>query len=164
MWKSLITSGQQATRGIRHQPSNSLWTPSQTSATRTPFSTLSQLQKEANNSESSFEDRETLNPERTEATKSGTHSEVAHHPTAYDPQNTRPESEMEAAGKEKRDVGADGNPLNVSAANSDVSAWRGPKEGGPDRNVDKEPSGKGTPKKNRSIHVKEDGTHVSYRD
>lgn len=164
MWKSLITSGQQATRRTIRQPP-SLWTPSRTPATRLPFSTSLQPQKEADNTNSNLKDRETLNPERTEGTKSGTDSEVAHHPAAYDPHNTAPESEMEAAGKEKQEEGQERNPLNMSAANSDVSAWRGPKEGGPERNVDKTSvSGRGTPKKNRRIDVKEDGTHVSYRD
>ncbi|KAJ5785248.1 uncharacterized protein N7503_010460 [Penicillium pulvis] len=161
MWKSLITSGQQAPRRICHQTSG-LWTRSRTPATRNPFSTSLQLQAD---NKSTLQDRESLNPERNEGTKSGTDNEVAHHPAAYDPHNTAPESEMEAAGKEKHEEGQEHNPLDVSAANSDVSKWRGPKEGGPDRNVDKESlSGKGTPKKNRRIDVKEDGTHVSYRD
>ncbi|KAJ5650506.1 uncharacterized protein N7484_004229 [Penicillium longicatenatum] len=162
MWKSLITSGQQATRRICHQPP-SLWTPPLGPAMKLPFSTSSRPQKDADNS--NLKDRETLNPERTEGTKSGTDSEVAQHPTAYDPHNTAPESEMEAAGKEKHEEGQDRNPLNMSAANSDVSAWRDSKEGGPDRNVEKPNiSGRGSSKKNRSIHVKEDGTHVSYKD
>ncbi|KAJ5273747.1 hypothetical protein N7478_008872 [Penicillium angulare] len=168
MWKSLISNGQQATRTTRHlhlQPSTGLWTPPVSVSTRGTFSTSSQLQKEPGQTNSYSKEREKLNPERSEVTKSGTDSEVAHHPSAYDPHNTSPESELEAAGQEKHAEGKEGNPLNMSPANSDVSAWRRPTEGGPDRNADKTSiSGKGSPKKGRSIHVKEDGTHVSYRD
>lgn len=109
-------------------------------------------------------DRETLNPERSETTKSGTDGEVAKHPSAFDPSKTAPESEHEATAEESRKEGKD-DPLNMSPANKDVSAWRGPTEGGPDRNRDREASSsRGAPKKNRGIHVKEDGTHVSYQD
>jgi hypothetical protein len=53
----------------------------------------------------------------------------------------------------------------MSPANKDVSAWRGATEGGPDRNREQNASSsRGSPKKSRGIHVKEDGTHVSYRD
>ncbi|KAJ5923387.1 hypothetical protein N7454_008632 [Penicillium verhagenii] len=165
MWKSLITTGQQATRRTRPHQTLGLWKPPLSSATRGAFGTTSQCQKTANNAESSLKDREKLDPDRSEGTKSGTDSEVAQHPSAYDPHNTAPESELEAVGKEKQSQGVDANPLNMSPANSDVSAWREPTEGGPDRNVEKEAtSAKGAPKKRRSIHVKDDGTHVSYQD
>lgn len=106
-----------------------------------------------------------MNPERSEVTKSGTDSEVAHHPSAYDPTNTSPERELEATSEESQREGKAGNPLDMSPANKDVSAWRGPTEGGAERNADRDvSSAKGSPKKKRSIHVKDDGTHVSYRD
>lgn len=166
MWKSLISSGQQAIRTTRRlQPSTGLWTPPVSLTTRGNFSTTSRSQKEPGQKDAFFQDREQLNPERSEVTKTGTDSEVAHHPTAYDPHNTAPESELEATGEEKQQEGKQGNPLDMSPANSDVSAWREPKEGMPDRNADKQSaSGRGTTKKGRSIHVKEDGTHVSTRD
>lgn len=151
----------------RHHLENptGLWTPV-SAATRCPFSTSPQQSKSTNQSKTteSIKDRETLNPDRSEVTKSATDSEIAHHPSAYDPHNTAPESELEAVGKESREDGKGGNPLDVSPANPEVSAWTGPGSEGPTRNVDKGPSGKGATKKSRSIHVKEDGTHVSYRD
>ncbi|KAJ5646898.1 hypothetical protein N7490_003270 [Penicillium lividum] len=163
MFKSLIISGQRVVRTTRHQPSPGFLTPLLSPATRTPFTTTSRSQNAADKNH--LMDREKLDPERSEGTESGTDSEVAHHESAYDPHNTAPESEMEAVGKEKQEVGKDGNPLDMSAANSDVSSWRGPEEEGPVRNVDKPThSGKGVTPKSRSIHVKEDGSHVSYRD
>ncbi|KAJ5702295.1 hypothetical protein N7488_009843 [Penicillium malachiteum] len=166
MWKSLVSSGQQATRTSRHlQSSPGLWTPPVSAATRSTFSTTSNSQKDTGNTDAFFKEREALNPERAEVTKSGTDSEVAQHASAYDPRNISPESELEAVGKEQLAEGKEGNPLNMSPANSEVSAWRSPAEGGPDRNAEKKgASGKGVTKKGRSIHVKEDGTHVSYRD
>ncbi|KAJ5387899.1 hypothetical protein N7509_010440 [Penicillium cosmopolitanum] len=108
-------------------------------------------------------DREELRPERSEVTKSGTDNEIAHHDSAFDPTNTAPESELAATENESKSTNVKGS-LNMSPANKDVSAWRGPTEGGPDRNVDRGVSSKrGSPNKRRTIHVKEDGTHVSYR-
>lgn len=159
MWKSLLSHGQQATRTTQLRPIAKALTPS---VSTRPFSAAPQLQKE---STPDIHDRTALNPERSEVTKSGTDSEVAHHPSAYDPTNTSPEHELEATNEESRREGKGTNPLDMSPANKDVSAWRGPQEGGAERNADREvSSSKGSPKKQRSIHVKEDGTHVSYRD
>lgn len=70
---------------------------------------------------------------------------------------------MEATEKESQEKGESGT-LNVSGANQEVNKWRAPQEGGPDRNADrKASSSRGTPNKRRTIHVKEDGTHVAYR-
>jgi hypothetical protein len=97
-------------------------------------------------------------------TKSGTDSEVAQHPTAYDPSKTAPETELRATGEEHEREGKSGNPLDMSPANKNVSGWRKPTEGGPAQNADKPgPSARGQPRKNRKIDVKEDGTHVSHR-
>lgn len=157
MWKSIISTGQQATRATRVQLFKT--TPSAISAT--PFSTTANTKKEG---DYGLLDRETLNPERSETAKSGTDGEVAKHPSAFDPSNTSPEAEHEATARESRQEGKD-DPLNMSPANKDVSAWRGPTEGGPVRNKDREASSTpGKTKKGRGIHVKEDGTHVSYRD
>lgn len=123
-----------------------------------PFSAALSLQKESEDF-----DREALQPDRAEGTKSGTDSEIAQHDSAYDPSNTAPESELEATEQENQQKGKGGT-LNVSGANQDVNKWRGPQEGGPDRNIERErPSGRGSPNKRRTIHVKEDGTHVAYR-
>jgi hypothetical protein len=97
-------------------------------------------------------------------TKSGTDSEVAQHPAAYDPSKTAPETELRATKEEHKREGKRGSPLDMSPANKDVSAWRGPTEGGPAQSADKPgPSVRGQPKKNRKIEVKEDGTHVSHQ-
>ncbi|KAJ5796360.1 uncharacterized protein N7518_004900 [Penicillium psychrosexuale] len=159
MWKTIISAGQQATRSQVPKPTiQSLAAPT---ATRTPFSTtpISQIEK----GQGSL-DRETLNPERSETAKSGTDGEVAKHPSSFDPTNTAPESELSANEKESRQEGKE-SPLNMSPANRDASAWRTKEEDGPVRNRDRGvSSSRGTPNKARSIHVKEDGTHVSYRD
>ncbi|KAK4860786.1 hypothetical protein LT330_004517 [Penicillium expansum] len=163
MWKNIISAGLKATRATRGQVSKattqSLATPT---ATRTPFSTspLPRIEKGQDPL-----DRETLNPERSETAKSGTDGEVAKHPSAFDPKNTAPESELAATEEESRQEGKTESPLNMSPANRDASAWRHEAEDGPDRNRDRAASSsRGAPKKGRGIHVKEDGTHVSYRD
>jgi hypothetical protein len=158
MWKSIISTGQQATRATRSQLSKPALSRTAPAATKAPFSTTPSSKKEE------VPDRETLNPEHSETTKSGTDGEVAKHPSAFDPSNTSPETEYQASEQESREAGKH-DPLNMSPANQDVSAWRGPTEGGPDRNRQRDASSsRGTPKKNRSVHVKKDGTHVSYKD
>lgn len=159
MWKSLISTSQQATRATPRNCVAALCiTPSTTSGR--PFSAISRLEKD--NPPEDI-DREELRPERSEVTKSGTDNEIAHHDSAFDPTNTAPESELAATENESKSTNVKGS-LNMSPANKDVSAWRGPTEGGPDRNVDRGVSSKrGSPNKRRTIHVKEDGTHVSYR-
>lgn len=159
MWKSLISSSQQATRANPRNCVAALRITLPATSGR-PFSAISRLEKD--NPPEDL-DREELRPERSEVTKSGTDNEIAHHDTAFDPSNTAPESELAATEHESKSTNVKGT-LNMSPANKDVSAWRGPTEGGPDRNVDKGVSSKrGTPNKRRTIHVKEDGTHVSYR-
>ncbi|KAJ5105734.1 hypothetical protein NUU61_003081 [Penicillium alfredii] len=154
MWKILLSHGPRAIL------------PSSTGAGRTAARTIyaTPPRHQAQNPHHNAKDRETLNPERTEVTKSGTDSEIAHHASAYDPSTTAPETELAETEEEHHREGKSGNPLNMSPANKDVSAWRGPKEEGPVRNAEKaSPSARGTPKKNRTVHVKEDGTHVAYR-
>ncbi|KGO74515.1 hypothetical protein PITC_099070 [Penicillium italicum] len=163
MWKPIFSAGQQATRATWSQVSktttHSLATPT---ATRTPFSTTALPQIEKGQGPL---DRETLNPERSETAKSGTDGEVAKHPSAFDPKNTAPESELAATEEESRQEGKTESPLDMSPANRGASAWRRQAEDGPDRNRDRAASSsRGASKKGRGIHVKEDGTHVSYRD
>lgn len=108
-------------------------------------------------------DRETLDPHPSEGTKTGTDDQIAQHDSAFDPSNTTPESELESTEQEAKTKGKQGT-LNVSGANKEANAWRGPQEGGPARNADKEETSKrGHPNKRRRVEVKEDGTHVSYR-
>lgn len=155
MWKSIIATGQQATRGVAsHQ-----YPLKPSAASGRLFSAFSPLRKEPPEDI----DREALNPERSEVTKTGTDNEIAHHDSAFDPTNTAPESELAATEEESKTKNKKGS-LDMSPANKDVSAWRGPREGGPERNLDREaPSKRGSPNKRRTVHVKDDGTHVSYR-
>lgn len=108
------------------------------------------LQKE--NPETS-QDRTALQPERSEGTLSGTDSEVAAHPSAYDPGKTSPESEIAAAEEESKEEGKTSNPLNMSAANQNVNRARDLKEGGADRNAAKAgPSSRGWTRKHRVVN------------
>jgi hypothetical protein len=79
------------------------------------------------------QDRESLKPRSTEHTKSSTDEDLAaHDDAAFNPNKTRPETEQDTAA-----VGADGNPLNASGANQDISKPQGDnpggKEGAPDK-------------------------------
>jgi hypothetical protein len=162
MWKSIISTSQQVTRATRSQLSTSVPALTTQVTTNASFSTTPRPGKSGYEG---LNDREALDPQRSETTKSGTDGEVAEHPSAFDPSNTAPESELAATAEENKKEGKPDSPLDMSPANQDVSAWRGPTEGGPARNRDREASSsRGAPKKNRSIHVKEDGTHVSYKD
>ncbi|GAB1195167.1 hypothetical protein APSETT444_004421 [Aspergillus pseudonomiae] len=88
--------------------------------------------------ESKFHDRNILDPQRNEGTQTGTDNEVASHSSAYDPNTTRPESEIQESEKESQQQGKVSNPLN---------------EGLPDRNAEKEvTSGRGAARKNREVN------------
>ncbi|KAE8376232.1 hypothetical protein BDV26DRAFT_241125 [Aspergillus bertholletiae] len=102
--------------------------------------------------ESKFHDRNILNPQRSEVSQTGTDNEVAGHPSAYDPNTTRPESEVQESEKESQQQGKVSNPLNVSPANTEVSGTRPTQEGLPDRNAEKsETSRRGAARKNREV-------------
>lgn len=159
MWKSLISSGQQAIRPISH-PHLTAALPRPVVSRRT-FIAAPRLYKQS--AEAQDFDRESLDPQPSEATKTGTNDQIAQHDAAFDPSNTSPESELEATERESQTQGKQGT-LNVSGANKSANTWRGPQEGGPARNADKEETSKrGHPNKRRTIEVKEDGTHVSRR-
>ena len=101
-------------------------------------------------------DRTVLNPERAEGTRSGTDSEVAKSPSAYDPTKTSPESEMQATEEESEREGKPSNPLNVSGANTDVNKARDPQEGGPDHNANRgASSARGVTHKHRRVNTGE---------
>lgn len=63
-----------------------------------------------------FQDRESMDPTPTEYSKSGTDSSVAEGKDAFDPAVTKPEQIKEKAGQ-----GIEGNPLEVSPANTELS-------------------------------------------
>ncbi|POS82869.1 hypothetical protein EPUL_006534 [Erysiphe pulchra] len=63
-----------------------------------------------------FQERESMDPTPTEYSKSGTDSSVAEGKDAFDPAVTKPEQMKEKAGQ-----GIEGNPLEVSPANTELS-------------------------------------------
>ncbi|KUJ23088.1 uncharacterized protein LY89DRAFT_776899, partial [Mollisia scopiformis] len=72
------------------------------------------------------EDKDSINTEATEYSKSGTDDASAkQEEAAFDPNTTDPKQEKKVAGE-----GEDGNPLEVSPANPEVSKPRGEQEGG----------------------------------
>lgn len=159
MWKSLISSGRQAMRQNCH--SHSAATLPRPTAIYRNFTVAPGLSKQSKDTRDF--DREALDPHPSEATKTGTDDQIAQHDSAFDPSNISPEGELEATEREAQAKGKRGT-LNVSGANKEANTWRGPQEGGPARNADKESTSKrGHPNKSRKIEVKEDGTHVSYR-
>ncbi|KAL4896151.1 hypothetical protein BDV59DRAFT_199362 [Aspergillus ambiguus] len=104
--------------------------------------------------EDRFHDRNILDPQRSEVSKTGTDNEVAGHSSAYDPDKPSPESSLEGVEEESKQEGKVSNPLNVSPANKDVSHARDPQEGGPDHNVEKSgPSGRGWTRKHREVNT-----------
>ncbi|KAK2751919.1 hypothetical protein FQN55_008661 [Onygenales sp. PD_40] len=95
-------------------------------------------------------DRTTLNPTSTEATKSGTHQDVAGQPAAFKPSSTSPESALEDSRRNAAEHQGKGkqNPLEVSAANLDVS---GSKDEGVVKGQEKGPSKRGSPEKGKKV-------------
>ncbi|KOC14333.1 hypothetical protein AFLA70_47g003831, partial [Aspergillus flavus AF70] len=103
--------------------------------------------------ESRFHDRNMLDPQRNEGTQTGTDNEVAGHPSAFDPNTTRPETEVQESENESQQQGKVSNPLNVSPGNTEVSGTRPTQEGLPDRNEEKEAtSGRGAARKNKEVN------------
>ncbi|KZF21096.1 hypothetical protein L228DRAFT_284168 [Xylona heveae TC161] len=93
------------------------------------------------------QDKDSLKPEPTEYSKSGSDAQAAQtEEAAFDPQKTSPETEKGTAGSEANDS----NPLEVSPANQEVSKPRGSTEGGPEGSAPggrERASGGGSPKK-----------------
>ncbi|KAF7891811.1 hypothetical protein EAF00_008113 [Botryotinia globosa] len=83
--------------------------------------------------------KDSIDTTATEYSKSGSDDAAAREESAaFDPSITSPESEKSEAGK-----GGDGNPLDVSPANQEVSKPRGEQEGGAERSPgDKNVSGR----------------------
>ncbi|MCJ1351342.1 MAG: hypothetical protein MMC33_001326 [Icmadophila ericetorum] len=100
------------------------------------------------------QDKDSINTEATEYSKSGTDDEAARQEdTAYNPNKTDPDDQRKSAGQ-----GVGGNPLEVSPANTDVSKQRpGTEEGaenssaagGDGSGSDKPTSGGGSPRKGK---------------
>lgn len=98
--------------------------------------TLQGPRKQDNYNDQQDFDRKVLNPEKSEGTVSGTDSEIAKYPTAYDPTKTSPEREMRDTEKESQQDGKPGGPLDVSGANKDVNVGNEEKGAGPTQNAD----------------------------
>ncbi|KAE8453439.1 hypothetical protein EG329_010300 [Mollisiaceae sp. DMI_Dod_QoI] len=89
------------------------------------------------------QDKDSINTEATEYSKSGTDDESARQEqAAFDGNTTDPGKEKDIAGE-----GEPENPLEVSPANPEVSKPRGEQEGGADRPEKNTQSGGGSPKK-----------------
>ncbi|KAL4782435.1 hypothetical protein BJX76DRAFT_332562 [Aspergillus varians] len=149
MWKEIPTICQLSrVSSLRHtQPQRTLAFPAQ--AYRA-FITVPPRPAQAQDEEDPYHDRHKLNPQRTESSQSATTDEVAGQDAAFDPSKTSPESEMSASKEETKRKGDFRGPLDVSAADKDVSKARDPMEGGAQKNVDKaEHSSRGQTKKNR---------------
>jgi hypothetical protein len=88
------------------------------------------------------QDRESVKPRSSEATKSGSDNDAAHSEAAFNPQKTRPGPEKEASNEE----------LEVSGANQQVSKPRGDAPQGNKGTADKsKKSGVGSAPKNKSV-------------
>jgi len=103
------------------------------------------------------EDKDSINREPTEYSKSGTDDQAAaQEEAAFDPNDTNPESEKKTAGE-----GNDGrsNPLDVSPANPEVSKQQSPTEGGAEKSSSESgaasdrgrTSGGGSPNKGKKV-------------
>lgn len=160
MWKSLISSSRQVMRPTCGHSHSAVIPPRPTAISRNFSAAPRPSKQEADTRDF---DRGALDPQSSEATKSGTNDQIAQHDSAFDPSNTKPESQLEATEQEAQQKGKKGT-LNVSGASKEANTWRAPQEGAPDRNADRNATSKrGHPNKSRKIEVKEDGTHVSYR-
>ncbi|KAH8427896.1 uncharacterized protein LDX57_005599 [Aspergillus melleus] len=162
MWKELISLPRLGQSAIRNASRVQIRT---TTAPRTlpaiaysrnfhAFGALRTTKEQKGDEEDRTHDRHVLDPQRTETAQTGTDNEVAAHPAAYDPHRTSPESEIEATEEESQREGKVSNPLNMSPANKETSKMRPPKEGGADRNVEKEkPSSRGSARKHGEVKV-----------
>ncbi|QDS72056.1 hypothetical protein FKW77_002669 [Venturia effusa] len=74
------------------------------------------------------QDKDSLKPRSTEYSKSGSDDTAAHNDAAFDPKQTKPETEEKNMGGSSNPT--EGNPLSVSPGNPQVSKARDPQEGG----------------------------------
>ena len=114
---------------------------------------LSTIQPFSSNTRYSYprkgaEDRNSINTDASEYSKSGTDDAAAHqNEAAFDPSQTDPQEQKDTAGK-----GNDVNPLEVSPANPDVSKQRGSTEGGAEKGPERTASsGRGSPTKGKPV-------------
>lgn len=90
------------------------------------------------------EDKDSLQPSRSEYSQTGTDDAAAvNEDAAFNPSKTRPEDEVDTAGKNKKDNPQGGNPLDVSPGNQGVSQPE-PGEGRSAEGKERGPSGGGS--------------------
>jgi len=96
------------------------------------------------------QDKDSINTEATEYSKSGTDDAAARNEdAAFDPSKTDPQTEKDTAGEGNEESG---NPLDVSPANPEVSKPRDRQEGGAEKAAGgKKQSGGGSPKKGKQL-------------
>ncbi|KAI9736568.1 MAG: hypothetical protein M1818_006079 [Claussenomyces sp. TS43310] len=134
-------------RGIQASRPSHSWAWMQTRAIHRT-STLTYPRKDS-------QDKDSINTEATEYSKSGTDDEAARNDqAAFDPSTTQPGQERDQAGK-----GNGSNPLDVSPANPEVSKQRPLQEGGAensagskDKSDRKQASGHGSPPKGKKVN------------
>jgi hypothetical protein len=93
-------------------------------------------------------DKDTLKPRSNEYSKSGSDDSAAASDAAFNPNKTSPESAEQTASAEGREDSAEGDPLNVSPGNPEVSKGRPAQEGGAESGVRTKKSGGGSAPKN----------------
>lgn len=89
------------------------------------------------------QDKDSLDPQSTEYAKSGSDDSAAHSQAAFDPNQTKPETEERTAEKE-----GGGNSLNASPSNPAISKTKSPKSPGNEGAPEKKQSGAGSAPKN----------------
>jgi len=90
------------------------------------------------------QDKDSLKPRSTEYSKSGSDDAAAHSDAAFNPDKTSPESAEKTAQAEGKGEGGEGDALNASPGNPDVSKPRDPQEGGASEGVRTKTSGGGS--------------------
>jgi hypothetical protein len=91
------------------------------------------------------QDKDSLKPRSTEYSKSGSDDGAAHSDTAFDPNQTKPETEEASVESE---AGSKDNSLNASPGNPDISQPNDPNVGGSGNAPEKKQSGGGSAPKN----------------
>ncbi|EAW12280.1 uncharacterized protein ACLA_062440 [Aspergillus clavatus NRRL 1] len=103
------------------------------------------------------EDRQSLHPEHSEYTKSGTDDAVAHHLSSYDPSTTTPELESRVLEEECKLLG-EADPLFISPANRNVSLLLEDKPGVAMQAFERMvPSARGWTRKHKEVRIRQMG-------
>lgn len=97
-------------------------------------------------------DREKMNTESNEYSKSGSDAKSAQEDAAFDPSTTSPESQKQESSDQAPNSASQGDPLEVSPGNKEISKPRDQQEGGAEKGEDKTgTSGSGSPSKGKKV-------------